>query len=115
MQFDPGDVVLVPFPFTDLTAKRTRPALIVSSSAYNKAVADVVVCGITSNLANSAHSVLVTQADLASGTLPLTSRVKADKIATLQKTIVRRKLGRVKPAILSQTVKEMSAILGGGP
>jgi mRNA interferase MazF len=50
MRFEFGDVVLVPFPFTSQTASKRRPAVIVSSRAYNDAKLDVVVMAITSQL-----------------------------------------------------------------
>ena len=46
--FSFGDVVLVPFPFTDQTAYKKRPAVIVSSTAYHRLRADVVVMAVTS-------------------------------------------------------------------
>ncbi len=45
-----GDVVLVPFPFTDQTAAKKRPAVVVSSDAYNKARPDVIVMAITGHV-----------------------------------------------------------------
>jgi mRNA interferase MazF len=50
MPFEFGDVVLVPFPFTSQVASKKRPAVIVSSHAYNRAKPDVVVMAITSRL-----------------------------------------------------------------
>jgi mRNA interferase MazF len=38
-----GDIVLIPFPFTDQTASKKRPAVVVSSRAYNLAKPDIVV------------------------------------------------------------------------
>lgn len=48
--YSPGDIVLCPFPFTDLTDVKRRPALVVSSEEYNAAMGDVVLAPITSNL-----------------------------------------------------------------
>jgi mRNA interferase MazF len=48
MPFEFGDVVLVPFPFTDQTASKKRPAVIVSNRAYNTARLDIIVMAITS-------------------------------------------------------------------
>lgn len=50
MPCDFGDVVLVPFPFTSQTVLKKRPAVVVSSRAYNLAKPDVVVMAITSQL-----------------------------------------------------------------
>lgn len=43
MSYEFGDVVLVPFPFTNQAASKKRPAVIVSSGGYNRAKPDVVV------------------------------------------------------------------------
>lgn len=110
MKLDAGDLVLVPFPFSDLSSAKTRPALVLSQRAYNAEGRDVVVCGVTSNLANAAHSVLIQPSDMASGKLLVTSRAKVDKVATLQQSIVRRKVGEVKPAVLQQVLKEFFAL-----
>ncbi len=48
MAFEFGDVILVPFPFTDQSAVKKRPAVIVSSSGYNANRRDVVIMAITS-------------------------------------------------------------------
>jgi mRNA interferase MazF len=43
-----GDVILVPFPFTDQTTSKKRPAAVVSSTTYNKMRPDLVFMAITS-------------------------------------------------------------------
>jgi mRNA interferase MazF len=45
-----GDIVLVPFPFTDQTGAKKRPAVVVSSAAYNGARRDLVLMAITSQV-----------------------------------------------------------------
>ena len=45
-----GDIVLVPFPFTDQTNRKKRPAAIVSTSAYNAAKPDVIIMAVTSQV-----------------------------------------------------------------
>lgn len=45
-----GDVVLVPFPFTDQSGTKKRPAVIVSSSRYNDSRRDLVIMAITSQV-----------------------------------------------------------------
>jgi len=49
MNYEKWDIILVPFPFTDLTISKKRPALIVSPNVYNEKL-DVVIAFITSKL-----------------------------------------------------------------
>jgi mRNA interferase MazF len=50
MPYEFGAILLVPFPFTDQSASKRRPAVVVSNSAYNRARSDVVVMAVTSQL-----------------------------------------------------------------
>lgn len=50
MAFQKGDVVLIPFPFTDLRTTKVRPAVVLSSSLYHATEPDLILGGITSNL-----------------------------------------------------------------
>jgi len=45
-----GDVVLVPFPFTDQTASKKRPAVVVSADTYHQRRPDVIVMAVTSQI-----------------------------------------------------------------
>lgn len=106
MNLDSGDLVLVPFPFADLSSSKTRPALVMSTTAYNERNPDVILCSVTANLADAAHTVLIEPGDMASGRLAAPSRVRVDKVATLEKTLVRRRVGQVKSSVFSQVLKE---------
>jgi mRNA interferase MazF len=53
--FEFGDVVLVRFPFTDQTAAKQRPAVVISSEAYHRARPDIVIMAITSQRALAAR------------------------------------------------------------
>ncbi|MYH11047.1 MAG: type II toxin-antitoxin system PemK/MazF family toxin, partial [Gemmatimonadales bacterium] len=45
-----GDIVLVSFPFTDLTSTKRRPALVLSPDSFNAAGVDLVLAAVTSNI-----------------------------------------------------------------
>jgi mRNA interferase MazF len=107
----PGDLLLVPFPFSNLKATKTRPVVVLSSTAYNAASSDLLVAAMTSNLDNTPYSVLVTGRDVADGVLAADSRVKVNKIATLDKGLVRKRIARLRPAVLGQVYKELLALL----
>ncbi len=109
--FEQGDIVLVPFPFTDLSTTKQRPALVISKSAYNSATQDVVTCGITSNLENAGYSVLIDNPDLAVGSIPLKSMVKVGKVFTLKQSLILKKLGKLKPATFQKVKEEMQKLI----
>lgn len=56
--FNSRDIIIVPFPFTDLTSEKQRPALIISNDIVNL-TNDVIVAQITSNLHNDDFSFLL--------------------------------------------------------
>ena len=90
-----GDVVLVPFPFTDLTAQKVRPAVIVSADPQ---VPDVIVAFISSVLTNRSPrsaevELLRSDPEFASSGLKVDSLIRLDKLATLSRSIVSRRLG----------------------
>ena len=49
-RFDFGDVVLVPFPFTDQSGTKRRPAVVISLAGYNRSRRDIVIMAITSQV-----------------------------------------------------------------
>jgi len=87
-----GDVVLVPFPFTDLSAVKRRPALVVSSDEYNRATGDVIIAQISSKLRSRPRPGDHLVGDWEAAGLLLPSLVRA-RITTLHTSIVIRVLG----------------------
>ena len=78
-----GDIVLVPFPFTDLSSSKRRPALVISPDIFNDQMQDLVVAAITSQLAAADHSITIEESDCVDGALPKTSVVKLAKVFTI--------------------------------
>ncbi|MFC1927482.1 type II toxin-antitoxin system PemK/MazF family toxin [Chloroflexota bacterium] len=89
-----GKIVLVPFPFTDLTAAKLRPALVIYEGEE-----DVVVAFISSKLPSdlSEVDVLVTKKDptFEKSGLKVDSLIKLDKIATVLKDLVVGEVGEL--------------------
>ena len=48
--FEFGDIVLVPFPFTDQSAAKKRPAVVISSAAYQRERPDIIIMAVTSQV-----------------------------------------------------------------
>lgn len=81
-----GDIVLIRFPFTDLSGSKNRPALVLVSRQ-----SDVVVAFITSNMIHSENWDVVLEPNSQNGL----KQISAIKIATLDKTLVLGKIGKV--------------------
>lgn len=96
------DIVLLPIPFTDLASQKKRPAIIISSDTYNETHEDIVVVALTSNIEQRDFSIILTGDDLEDGILKVTSMVRADKIYTLNKSIIIKTFGRVRPATFTK-------------
>lgn len=89
--YEPGDVVVVPFPFTDRLASKRRPALVCSSAPYNGATRHVVLAMITT----ARHSKWpgdVSIGDLDAAGLPAPSIVRW-KLFTLDSSLILRRAG----------------------
>ena len=88
-----GDVVLVPFPFTDQTASKKRPAVIVSADAYHQRRPDVIVMAVTSQIlrpTGALGELLIS--DWQGAGLPKASLIKP-VLATIEQRLILRKLG----------------------
>jgi len=79
-----GDIVLVPFPFSDLSANKNRPVLALTDPDK---FGDFLAVGVTSQ-SHHALSIPITESVLASGGLPLNSWVRIDRIITLNHRLV---------------------------
>ena len=96
--FEQGDIILIPFPYSDLTGSKKRPALIVSNS--NLKGEDKICCLITSN---SPHDgLLISKESFSEGTLPFKSWVKPHRIFTINERIIIRKLAKVNNVFYKQ-------------
>ncbi|MGH9632733.1 MAG: type II toxin-antitoxin system PemK/MazF family toxin [Bryobacteraceae bacterium] len=89
-----GDIVLVPFPFTDQSASKRRPAVVVSSEAYHRARIDLIVMPITSQVRSSTGFGEVLVQDWKAAGLLKPSVIKP-VITTIEQSLVLRKLGRL--------------------
>ena len=90
-----GEIVVVPFPFSDLSSIKQRPVLVLSKDNYNNNSDDIITCGITSNLKDLKYSVLIENKNLFEGEIPKSSRIKVDKLFTISQSIIKKKVGRL--------------------
>ena len=106
-----GDVVLVPFPFTDQTTTKKRPAVVVSSDAYHRARRDVILMAVTSQVRPAAGvGEVVVQRWKEAGLLK--PSVLKPLLATVEKRLLTRKLGKLEDQDRDALRRSLEAILG---
>jgi len=82
------EIILINFPFSDLTGAKVRPALVISNNRYNQTSLDTVVLAITSNLSLHSYKILIEMQDLENGSLPVKSAIRVDKPFSVLQTKV---------------------------
>src|SRR3989338_11144855 len=90
--FVKGDVVVLPFPFSDLSANKRRPAIVVAQGEYG----DTILCQITSKPKKGAEAVELKDKDFQEGSLKITSYVRPRKIFTADLGLILYKVGKIK-------------------
>ena len=108
-----GDIILIPFPFTDLSTLKQRPAFVISSDSYNKIHTDIIICAITSHIPAQTEpfDYLMTPNDIQYAGLPKESLIKLDKIVTIDRRLVRKKLGTLSSATIQELLKRFDLII----
>jgi mRNA interferase MazF len=86
-----GEVVVLPFPQTDLQVGKRRPALVVADLPGD----DVVLCQITSQFRPDAHSVALTAADFERGQLAVDSYARSGRLFTIDHSVVLYIAGKI--------------------
>lgn len=107
MKLSQGDIVLLPVPFSNQTAKKTRPAIVISNNQINTMSDDVLLVPLTSLIKDSRYSVFISDDDLKSGRLAAPSRARMDKIFNAAKSIISLQIAALKPNKLQSLKQEL--------
>jgi mRNA interferase MazF len=100
--FVKGDIVVLPFPFSDLSSSKKRPAYVAAAPGGD----DLILCQITSQ--PKEDSVEISGSELSQGKLNLMSYVRITKIFTADKSIIAYRLGSIKKEKI-ETIQERIA------
>ena len=109
--YDFGDVVSVPFPFTDQKSSKKRPAVVVSSLSYNRARPDLILMAITGHLSSPPRIGEVALVEWKKAGLLKASTIKPI-VTTIEKSLVIRLLGRLELPETLALRKSLSTIFG---
>jgi mRNA interferase MazF len=105
--FVKGDVVVVPFPFSDLSASKRRPALVVAALSGD----DVILCQITSRATVDSYAIPIASTDFVSGGLRQVSYVRPNRLFTADSNIVLYKAGELNAAKVQEVTTALVQVL----
>jgi mRNA interferase MazF len=95
MPLEQGTILLIPVPFTDLSATKRRPVIVISSTTYHQQTTDMIVVAMTSNPTVTPYTCIITNEDLQEGHLNRPGTIRGDKIYTLSQALAVRVFGKV--------------------
>ena len=106
-KFVKGDIVVVPFPFSDLTHTKRRPAVVISELKGN----DRILCQITSQSIRDEHAIELNDSDFVEGGLYQSSNVRPNRIFTCDISIIQYKVGHLRLEKMEHIINELIKIL----
>lgn len=106
-RFVKGDIAIVPFPFSDLSQAKRRPALVLTVLQGN----DLILCQITSKAVKDSYAIPLDQNDFISGSLNQESNIRPNRIFTADNQIILYRAGNIKKNKLDQVITKIIEII----
>ena len=104
----PGDLVLIPFPYSDLETSKKRPVLALTAPDRH---GDFIALAVTS-VPQTEHAIKLAASQLREGSLPKTSWIRLDKIFTLSENSIVKSVGRIQHSFLGEVLKGLCGVVG---
>jgi len=98
-EFVKGDIVVLPFPFTDLSSTKKRPALVIATLQGD----DLIVVQITGQVIFDSYVIELKDGDILDGKLDGVSYIRTNKLFTADKSIIQYKIG----ALINEKMSEV--------
>lgn len=105
-KFVKGDVVVLPFPFSDLSDSKNRPCLVIAKLPG----IDIIICEITSQSRKDVDAISLKQKDFQKGNLNIDSWIRPNKLLTVETSMVKYKLGKVKQSKIKQVEEQLCEV-----
>jgi mRNA interferase MazF len=106
-EFVKGDIVIIPFPFTDLSGTKRRPAFVVADLPGD----DIIVCQITSKAKSDLFALTLEANDFISGSLPIDSFIRPNKIFTASKAMILSCAGHLSKMKINSVIEKIVTII----
>lgn len=106
-EFIKGDIVVVPFPFSNLSEIKKRPAFVVNKLRGD----DIILCQITSQTIKDKYSISLKKTDFVLGNLAVNSNIRPNRIFTADKNIILYKIGSIKENKIKEVIQKIIEII----
>lgn len=106
-KFVKGDIVVIPFPYSDLSNAKKRPAMVLSEMKGD----DIILCQITSQFTKDEYAIVLENEDFTEGSLHKTSNIRPNRLFTAEKSIIIRKTGRISKTMFNKVVHQLCGIV----
>ena len=107
MTFNPGDLVGIPFPYSNLKAEKRRPVLVLTQQDRH----GDFICAAVTSVPTAEGAVSMDNTSMKTGHLPRQSWVRCDKLFTLSKSVVVRHYGSLENTAFNNVRKKICAYL----
>jgi mRNA interferase MazF len=106
-RFIKGDIVVIPFPFSDLSGAKKRPALVLADLQGD----DIILCQITSQHVKDKYAISIKDNDFKAGKLTNPSNVRPNRIFTADKNIIIKKTASLNETVVNVVIQKIISIL----
>jgi mRNA interferase MazF len=106
-KFVKGDVVVIPFPFSNLSQSKRRPALVIAPLEGD----DVILCQLTSKTVGDIYAVPIGDSDFASGSLKQSGNIRPNRLFTADTHIILHRVGCIRNEKMQQVIDRLIEII----
>jgi len=106
-QFIKGDVVVIPFPFSNFSSSKRRPALVIAQTSDN----ELILAQITSRSFQDKYALELSHDDFAVGKLHVLSYIRTNKLFTVEDSLILYKAGHLEQKKVSEVVDSVVVII----
>ncbi|MBT3408647.1 type II toxin-antitoxin system PemK/MazF family toxin [archaeon] len=105
-RFVVGEIVVIPFPFSDLSSSKKRPALVLSQIQGD----DIILCQITTANRLDKYIIDLEQKDFSKGNLKIKSIIRPNRIFTADKSLIKYKIGKINSEKINEVKQKITEI-----
>ena len=105
--FIKGEVVVVPFPFSDLSQAKRRPAMVITDLEGD----DIILCQITSQAIKDKYAIPLKDNEFETGTLKQPSNIRPNRLFTMDRGIVLYSIGHLKAESFNRVIDRIIKII----